>query len=395
MILTLTDGAFAADDLKSAFKEGKLYGQFRTYYFTRDFDVSNTREDIAAGGMLYYRTAPLYGINFGIAFYTAQGMGLNDNDKDVYGLLASDANGNHESFSVLGESYIQFTRWDTTLKVGRQELETPWVNTDDSRLTPQSTESYTLTNNSISGLEIVASHVTKMRDRTSTDFDSMTKFAGIMTNDKPVILGGITYSGVEGLKVQLWDFYAHDFLNDIYFKADYSRKITDNFSGFGGFQYLNQEDVGDQLGGSLDTHMYAVEGGIKGYGFKFSLAYGEVGDQDIVYPWGSDFIVEGQINSLDRADETGILAKLDYDFSKIGLKGLSAKVVYMGFDNPENGTNASPDIDEINFDVKYKFSGFLEGLGLRARYAIIDQDEALGGEDFTDSRLYFTYDFSL
>ena len=55
LILTLTAMAFAADDLKSAFKEGKLYGQFRTYYFTRDFDVSNTREDIAAGGMLYYR----------------------------------------------------------------------------------------------------------------------------------------------------------------------------------------------------------------------------------------------------------------------------------------------------------------------------------------------------
>jgi hypothetical protein len=45
--------------------------------------------------------------------------------------------------------------------------------------------------------------------------------------------------------------------------------------------------------------------------------------------------------------------------------------------------------------VKYKFSGFLDGMGLRARYATIDQDEALGGEDFTDSRLYFTYDFSL
>jgi len=119
-MLTLTISAFAADDLKSAFKEGELYGQFRTYYFNRNFDTSNTREDLATGGMLYYRTAPLYGVNLGIAFYTAQGMGLNSDDKTVYGLLASDSNGNHQSFSVLGESYIQMTRWDTTLKIGRQ-----------------------------------------------------------------------------------------------------------------------------------------------------------------------------------------------------------------------------------------------------------------------------------
>ena len=139
LILTLTAGAFAADDLKSAFKEGKLYGNFRAYHFTRDFDVITTREDIAAGGMLYYRTAPLYGVNVGIAFYTSQGMGLNDDDKDVYGLLAADANGDHESYSVLGESFIQFARWDSTFKAGRQELETPWVNKWDIRLTPQST----------------------------------------------------------------------------------------------------------------------------------------------------------------------------------------------------------------------------------------------------------------
>ena len=394
-ILTLTASTFAADDLKSAFKEGELYGKFRTYYFTRNFDVSNTWEDIAAGGMLYYRTAPLYGINVGIAFYTSQGMGLNDDDKEVYGLLARDANGNHNSFSVLGESYIQFTRWDTTLKAGRQELETPWVNTWDNRLTPQSTESYTLINNSIPGLELVASQVTKIRGKTSTEFVSMTEFAGITTDDKPVTLGGIKYSGVEGLKVQLWDFYAHDYLNNIYFRADYSRKITDNFSGFAAFQYLNQEDVGDKLGGSLDTHMYGVQGGIKTYGFTVTLAYSEIGNQDINYPWGFDYIISLQVNEIHRADETGILAKLGYDFRTIGIKGLDASMLYMDFDTPENGTNASPDKDEINFDVKYKFSGYLEGMGLRARYAIVDQDEALGGEDFTDFRLYFTYDFSL
>lgn len=120
LILIATSAVYAADDLKSAFKEGALRGEFRNYYFIRDYDQRNDREDIASGGMLYGRTAPLHGISAGIAFYTAQEMGLNDSDKDVYGLLAKDANGNHESFSVLGEAFIQGEFGNTTLKLGRQ-----------------------------------------------------------------------------------------------------------------------------------------------------------------------------------------------------------------------------------------------------------------------------------
>ena len=71
LILTLTSSAYGVDDLKSAFKEGEQNGNFRTYSFTRDFDVSTTWKDIAAGGMQYYRTAPLHGFNVGLAFYAA------------------------------------------------------------------------------------------------------------------------------------------------------------------------------------------------------------------------------------------------------------------------------------------------------------------------------------
>ena len=120
-----------------------------------------------------------------------------------------------------------------------------------------------------------------------------------------------------------------------------------------------------------------------------------MGSQDIFCPWGNDFVVTGQINDCARADEKGVLFRVGYDFSGIGIKGLKAKVVYIDFDTPEGGINASQDMNETDFDVKYKFSGPLEGLGLRGRHAIVDEDEALGGEDFRDTRLYLTYDFSM
>jgi len=273
-------------------------------------------------------------------------------------------------------------------------MQAPWVNTDDIRLTPQSNEAYTLSNKGIPGLEIVASHVTKIRGMTSSDFESMSKFAGIKTEDEPVTLAGLVYTGIKGLKLQFWDFYGHEYFNNLYFRADYDKKITDDLSWFGGFQYLNQDDLGDQIGGSLNTYTYSILGGIKSYGLTFTLAGAQVGDQDIVYPWGCDLMVSVQINDCFRADETGILASLVYDFGEIGIKGLAASVTYVNFDTPDSGINLSLDIDEIDFDLRYEFSGALQGLGLRGRYAIVDEDELLGGEDLTDFRFYLTYDFS-
>lgn len=394
-IFITASSVYAADDLKGAFKEGTLRGEFRNYYFVRDYDRRNDREDIASGGMLYYNTAPLHGINAGIAFYTGQEMGLSDSDKDVYGLLARDADGNHDSFSVLGEAYVQGQFGNTTIKLGRQELETPFVNTDDNRLTPQSTESYVLINKDIPGLEIYSAYVKKMRGKADTEFISMTEYAGIVPRDEPVILGGLSYEGVDNLKLQLWDFYAGEFFNEVYLRADYRQSISKNFSAFGAAQYLSQDDAGDALGGSLDTYTYGIELGIEGYGFAFSMGYADVGDQEVLIPWGHDMIVSIQLNDCVRAEERGVLATAKYDFGKININGLVAKVKYIDFDTPDSGINASPDKTELDFDIKYSFGGFLEGLSLRLRQAIVDQEETLGGEDFTDSRVQLKYDFSI
>ncbi|MGL4837629.1 MAG: OprD family outer membrane porin, partial [Shewanella sp.] len=58
------------------------------------------------------------------------------------------------------------------------------------------------------------------------------------------------------------------------------------------------------------------------------------------------------------------------------------------YDSPESLN----DFTETNFSVTYKFGGAFEGLGLRARYAMVDFDQK---EDLNDLRLYLTYKFAL
>ena len=391
--LFLSVNAFSATDIKSAFKEADVSGQLRLQYYERDYDIQNTREDIAAGGMFYYRTAPLYGVKLGVAFYTGQGMGLNDSDKDVYGLLNADSSGNHDSYAALGEAFISFEKYGTVLKAGRQELEIPWINGDDNRFTPQSVFAYTLVNNSLPDFEIFVGHITKMKGKASENFDSMTNYAGIMSDDKGVTVSGLTYSGVENLKLQIWDFFAHEYFYNIYFKADYEIKLTDSSGLCFALQYLDQNSTGRQLGGVINTYAAAAEVGYKISGFKAAFGYAEIDDQDVAYPWGHDFLVSAMTNDSSRADETSYMGTISYDFKDAGIPGLSIKVVHADFDTPDSGVLASPDLTETDLDVKYKLGGAMDGMALRFRYGIINKDEAMGGEDYDDFRLYVTYSF--
>jgi hypothetical protein len=392
--LFMASGAWGADDLKTAFSQGEVKGEFRNYYYVRNFDESTDRKDFASGGMLYYRTDPLEGLSAGIAFYTGQSV-FNDDTYDVYGLVAKDEDGNHQSYSVLAESFLQAEFSGTTLKLGRQELETPFVNGDDNRLTPQSVEAYTVVNRSIPGVELTASYVAQMKGKAATEFVSMTEYAEVSGGKEPVILGGLVYDGVKDLTLQVWDFYAKELLNEIYLRSDYSRPINEEWSFFGAAQYLKQTDAGKMLGGPIDTYTWGLEVGIEGRGIEVSAGYGAVGEQDVLYPWGHDFIVSIMVNDLSRAKEKGVLGAVKYDFGQVGLPGLVGRVRHLDFNTPESGENASYDFSETDLEMFYTFRGYLDGLGLKVRHAIVNKDEALGGEDYMDTRVMFTYEFSL
>ncbi|MBN1626535.1 MAG: OprD family outer membrane porin [Deltaproteobacteria bacterium] len=158
-------------------------------------------------------------------------------------------------------------------------------------------------------------------------------------------------------------------------------------------QHLKQDDIGESVGGPVDTHMYGIEAGIETHGFEISLVGSVIGDDDIIYPWGHDFLVSAVVCDLYQAEGKGWRAVLVYDYSEIGIPGLIAKVAHAQFNTPDRGNNAGPDVNETDFDLRYKFKGTLDGTGIRARYGVINQDKSLGGEDYTDMRMQLTYDF--
>jgi len=172
LVLGLLSSANAAEDLKSMFSEGKVSGQIREFSISRSVDVSDpaksdyTRDANAIGGHLKFETADYKGLSFGTALYTTNGF-LNDTPKDDYTkvdptLLGKD----NDSYSILGEAYLQYKYANTTFKGGRQKLDTPLAGSDDARMLPNLFEAYVLTNTDIANTTLVVAHVTKFAQGT-------------------------------------------------------------------------------------------------------------------------------------------------------------------------------------------------------------------------------------
>ena len=411
--LLTTSSVNAAEDLSSMFSEGKVSGQIREFSISRSMDYSNpaskdyTREANAIGGKLKFETADYKGLSFGTAFYTTNGI-FNDSDKEDYTkvdptLLGKD-NGN---YSILGEAYLQYKYGNTTFKGGRQKLDTPLAGSDDARMLPNLFEAYLLINTDIPDTTLIAGHVTKFAQGTfgraynggilaatggysATDsrdrvgkFENMGTYAiGESTSGVSVV--SATYTGIEGLKVQLWDYYAHDILNAVYGQVDYSWKcaLSDSVKPFVAAQIISEDEVGDKLlknlggNGNIDSLYWGAKLGFKVENFTTYIAYSETtenSDTDagyanaIITPWGGmPAFTQGMVTRhmfLAGIDATKLAAS--YNWKAFG-PDLSTTVYYADFDMAKNNGYTFGDASEVGFDVIYKPS-FVKNLSLRVR----------------------------
>ena len=380
LALGLSVPAMAADNLKEMFTQSSVNGVIKLLSFTGEFDNSTpTKQDTALGGTLYFKTDSFKGVRLGVAFGTTNGIGDNSSKNFYYGITAPV----HKSVTRLQEYYIQGDWFDTQIKVGAQELNTPFLNTHPIRMLNRAYRGLSVVNKSIKNLTLSGFYLTDNLGWVDQDFISF-------TND--VYIAGAVYklpiAAVES-KVQAWYFTMADSFNQTYFKADFSKKLND-FVLHAAPTVFTQKSQGEELDGPLDTYQYGLSAGVGAFGFDLTGFFAKTGDGSIRDDWGYGKIIIQQVRNSgdalagDRSDEKAYAARLSYDFSKVGVKGLNAYVFYANYDAPADT------IDETDFSIQYNFSGALEGVGLRARYAIVNAENAT---DLTDTRLYVTYRF--
>ncbi len=417
LALLLSIPAFSADSLMEAFSQGKLDGQIRTFYISRNYEgsINYSRDALSLGGSIGYETASLYGLSLGAKFYTTNGVGGNNGlfENRIDPTLFGD---DTKSYSQLGEAYIKAVYGKTAFKAGRQKLDTPLAGADDARMVPNLFEAYVLSNSDIKDTTLIAGHVNKIsagsfsnayaqdgfsRDankaitgisangalalasgyglnNVSNKFMDMADYAigGLDNGTNGVSVVAVVNKSLTGTTIQLWDYYAYDILNAIYADVTFTNKVG-NFGYNVALQYINESDIGDKLAGEIDSTYYGAKIGGTLSGVSLSFAYSNTGSSDgatlnggVISPWGGmPAYTQGMVTRHQFfADTDAYKVSLGYNLKSAGLADVDMTLAHCEYESKKSIYNGNKDLEssETLFDIIYKPAN-IKGLNLRLR----------------------------
>jgi hypothetical protein len=373
-------------------RDTELLAHFRTYYLDRETLSGAENEAWAAGGWLQYRSGWLGdALQIGATLYTSQPLYAPE-DKDGTGLLAS----GQEGYTVLGEAYATLRYRDHRLTGYRQLLDLPYVNGDDSKMTPNTFEGVTLFGKT-PWLKYGLGYLLEMKQKTADQFISMGEAAGVPGSDRGLAFATVRTSPWKGFAIGAVDHFVADTVNILYAEADHAWRLGPDLALTLGAQFTDQRSVGaDRLTGStFDTQVGGARAVLSYAGAHLTVAFSTASSEaSLRKPFGGyPGYLSLMESDFDRAGEDAWLVGLAYDFGRLGLRGLSA------FFNVARGTGARdaasgqrfPDERELDLTVDYRIArkGWLEGLWLRLRGALLES----GGDTQREIRLILNYAF--
>ncbi|HKL54268.1 MAG TPA: OprD family outer membrane porin [Wenzhouxiangellaceae bacterium] len=226
----------------------------------------------------------------------------------------------------------------------------------------------------------------------------MSEAAGAEGSDQGLAYAGARYKTAGGANIGV--LYQHSFetFNTLYATAEYPIVLNDRATLKTFVQYTDQSSHEDALIGRFDTSMASAKLELQQGPWVWRAAASTTDDEKgIQKPYGNPAnYLSVIVEDFDRAGEDAWLLGFSYDFSRIGPGDLSLFANVVSGDTPDTGSSASPDETEYDLTVDYRFQEqWAERLWVRLRAAYIDQDEAVGGNDFFDFRIILNYEFDL
>jgi hypothetical protein len=393
---TMTHDEWVRETRRKAWADTKWTAQLRSYYLGREKYDDTESEAWAIGGSLGFKTGYFRErFSFGA---TAYGSAPVDAPEDKDGTLLLKPG--QEGYAVLGEAYgeMLFTD-DVRMTLGARRFETPFINSNDSRMTPN-----TFLAGVFQGLHgdkdssrgewrWGAGYFDKIKERNSDEFVSMSDDAGASIK-RGVYAAGVNYTRGE-LSVGGINYWSSNVINIFYTEAKYAVPIGGNAKFRFAAQLIDQRSVGnDTLTGSeFDAQQYGIKAELAAGGALLTAAYTMAeGDRDLTAPWsGYPGYTSVQVEDFNRVDEDAWLVRAQYTWPKD--LGLSAYVLYVAGSNPDGDTTWGR--GETDFNLQWSPpEGALKGLMVRLRYAHVAQDDP-GDTDLNDLRLMVYYDLPL
>ncbi|WP_281951704.1 OprD family outer membrane porin [Nitrosophilus kaiyonis] len=424
-----------ANSLEEMFTKGEFYGRLRLNTFKWDWDkeyTGKTKDNWAMGigGSLEYKSAYFKGFGITAALYTSQNPWHMDAEDVSFVKAGKDTFSRYKvktdngfGMTVLAQSYLEYKRDKTSLKIGRQIFESLLTKSNDTKMIPNTFEGVSLVSKYFSDTTVKLAYFTKQKLRDHTRFHDVITFkdedgeswnnnddsavnkalsyanfeAAGKDTDHELIVAELTNKSIKNLKWMINYTTVPDVVALASIEAHYKIPIGD-YNLIPGFRYIKQMDKGaDELGvavanlkgdatayddpNSVDSSLIAARVDLKA---KNKIWWARVGyskvadDADIIAPWRG-FPTGGFTRAMAQynwyANTKTWMIRGVYDFDKAGLvSGLKASLRYaiQDFDDKKKGVQADSNIVHLDLIEKVKS---MPGLYLKFRMGLVDGDD--------------------
>ena len=345
-LISSLGAAQAADSFDEAIKKATTSGQFRLGYISVDPEVGTETTGTAFGGQIKFETAKWKRMQFAIAPYFSQKLAALSGDKTNNELNGDFFDSNSESYAYLGEAYVNYSFNNGSVRLGRQQLDNPFINTDDIRMHPNTFSAVWLNMALSKNLTLDAGSIREM-----AGFDSggsQDKFKKVGADGVNAL--GVTYKMKAHHTFQGWYYDFTDQYTQYYLDAAYE---NGNFAA--GLQYSKYNEVNTS---GTAGNVWGVTASYALADFTFALAINESSNdagksQSLGLGGGNYFASMDEMTMGDLNDAAAQVVSVDYAVS-------DKFTVSFATGHFEDANKATTDTAENDFILAYNISDKLD-----------------------------------
>lgn len=297
-IAVLSSTAFGMDEAENfteMFSKSRVSGQARSIYQTNSnltyLDGTNgSSRTGTVGGKIQFATRTFKGFD---AVTTAYGTLKAHGDRNkVDGDYLNNGKAN-ANYALIGQAFARYTNGENFIQVGRFELDTPLLNSDDVRMIPNLFQGVYASIAPAENITFQAGYINRMAgwenggdnakfQNIGTLIDGMAVLDTYSAGKSAVTFAGLSYGGEESpFSVRLFDYMTNNVMNEIYadmggnagivnVQAQYLRSMSDKKLK----DYLNNNAIADTM---IDSTVWGASATItiKDANLGFSIAYNQ------------------------------------------------------------------------------------------------------------------------
>ncbi len=389
-----------------AFKHGKVHGNLRYFFMaTENQDRLTDAHANAAGGGLFYETGAYKGFQVGVGGYFIYNVSSSDLTRiDPFtgtvsryetSLFDLENLANKHDIDRLEELYLKYNWGKSHVLLGKQLINTPFINLQDGRMRP--TEVGGVYGEFFPGKKhkFEGGYLYEISPRGTVDWYGIGESIGIYSNgvnpdgtkgnyannieSKGIGLLGYTHNFSQAHSVKFWNVFVENVFNTSLVQFD-----TKQGNWVLGLQYTEQHALKD--GGNEDpsktyfdpkqmSRVLSTKMGWENRQWKTSLSYTHIsGEGRYLMPreWGRDpfYTFMPRERNEGFGDLNAFVGKISYSTEKFPVKTSLSYGIFRLPDVKNTSLNkyGLPSYNQLNIELNYEFTNFLEGLELQALY---------------------------